>query len=57
VAGLLVSVFLIGLGMGLWLSGQPHSYAAILAGLLINGIVHFFFWEKFWNLLKSLRAR
>jgi hypothetical protein len=55
VASLLVSVFLLGLGMGLWPSDRPSSLAAILAGLLINGLVHFFFWKKFWDLLKSLR--
>ncbi|GEM_PF-4519738 len=54
-AGLFVSVFLLGLGMGLWPLGQFSSRAAILAGLFINGLVHFFYWKKFWGLLKSLR--
>mgnify|MGYP001570353277 CR=1 len=52
---LFVSVFLIGLGAGLRVSGARHSLGIIFLGLLISGLAHLFFWKKFWLHIKSLK--
>lgn len=52
---LFLSVFLIGLGIGLKVSANRYSVKIIILGLFINGLAHFFFWKKFWNHLKSLK--
>jgi len=51
---LFVSVFLIGLGVGLRIFRAKYSLGIILLGLLINGLAHLFFWKKFWLQIKSL---
>ncbi len=57
VGGLLVSVFLLGVGAGMWVAGDPGFRAAVFSGLLINGVSHFFLWKKFWNHLKAMAGQ